>query len=328
MDDRNQGKGIQEIWDIIVCGALAAVGGLLAVSGAVLKNSDPAAVLAASGIGLLIMTVALSVYMNLARGGNNNKLEALLERQVDLLDKLSERSLLSDQAKRIAFRQKDRGALREAIIEDIRLEQYDEALAMVNDMGELYGQHEDAEQFRQEILEAQQKKRATMIDEAVKKIDDICTQRQWALAKQEAARLQRMYPEYPGISELDQRVELARERYKVDLISEFKEAHERQDTQRAKELLQIMDSYLSPEEAQPYLDMARDVLQSAKENLGVRFKMAVQDRDWISALSVGEQMMREYPTSTFANEVRGMLDMLKTKAEEQRASATGGTHTP
>ncbi len=324
MDDHKSGKGIQDSWDIFVCIILAAVGGVLAVSGAFIKNAEPIQILAASGIGLLIMTVALSVYMNLSRGGKMGKLEALLEHQTDLLKLLNERTLLSDQAKRIAFRQKDRDALREAIIEDIRLEAYDEALAMVNDMGELYGQHEDAEQFRQEILEAQQKKRSVMIEEAIRKIDEICTQRQWALAKQEAARLQRMYPEYPGISELTDRVELARERYKVELITEFKEAHERQDTQRAKELLQIMDSYLSPEEAQPYLDMARQVLQSAKENLGVRFKMAVQDRDWISALTVGEQMMREYPTSTFAAEVRGMLEMLKQKAEEQRASATGG----
>ena len=62
-----------------------------------------------------------------------------------------------------------------------------------------------------------------------------------------------------------------------------------------------------------------------KENLGVRFKMAVQDRNWIDALTVGETIVREFPNSGFANEVRDMLDSLRTRAAGQRAAMATGT---
>jgi len=199
-----------------------------------LVKSEPVVI----GLGVLAISVPVSAFLSLMSQGPSST-AALIEKQTGLLETMNERLLLSDQAKRIASRQQDRQAVREAIVEDIRLEAYDEALAMVNDMADLYGLHEDAEQFRQQILESQANKRETMIAEAIKKIDQICEQAQWALARQEAARLQRMYPEYPGVAELSDRVELARERYKADLIREFKEAHDRQDTQRARELLAV-----------------------------------------------------------------------------------------
>jgi outer membrane protein assembly factor BamD (BamD/ComL family) len=272
-------------------------------------------------VGLVIAVMGLLRFMEGAAGGGSGSNDEFAQKQISLLESINEHMLLSDQAKRIAFRQNERQALREAIVEDIRAESYDEALAMVNDMTELYGQHEDAEEFRQEILSKQSQTRQKMLDDAREKIAEICDQRQWALAMQETARLQRIYPESPDIATLTEEVNNRRERYKADLIREFKEAHDRQDTNRATELLHVMDQYLSEAEAAPYAEMARDVLRSAKDNLGVRFKMSLQDQDFIAAVQIGEQLQREYPNSAYAVEVAGMMDKLREKAQAQRADA-------
>ena len=52
--------------------------------------------------------------------------------------------------------------------------------------------------------------------------------------------------------------------------------------------------------------------------------MAVADRDWIEALTIGEQIMREFPNSQFAREVRDMIDNLRTRAAGQRAAMAEG----
>jgi len=66
------------------------------------------------------------------------------------------------------------------------------------------------------------------------------------------------------------------------------------------------------------------VVGKKRQNLGVRFKMAVQDRDWIDGVTVGEQIIREFPNSMMAKEVREMLDTLRERAASQRAAMAAG----
>lgn len=255
-------------------------------------------------------------------GGSDTE---LLQQQVRLLTSLNERVLISDQAKRIAFRQKDRDALREAIVEDIRIEDYDAAKTLIDEMVESYGYREEAEQFRGQLMEAEAQKRKSMVEKAVGKIDEICARHDYDLARHEANRIARMFPDLPGVAELPERVMKSRERHKLELERHFLEAAERDDVEKAMEVLKEMDKYLTPEEAAPYIETARGVVGKKKENLGVRFKMAVQDRNWIDALTVGETIVREFPNSGFATEVRDMLDSLRTRAAGQRAAMAGGT---
>ena len=82
-------------------------------------------------------------------------------------------------------------------------------------------------------------------------------------------------------------------------------------------LLKLLDQYLTPQEAAPYMEMARQVLQGHKEVMGGRFKSAIQTGRWIDALNLGEQIMRQFPNSKFAEEVEGMMSMLQQKASEE-----------
>ena len=90
-----------------------------------------------------------------------------------------------------------------------------------------------------------------------------------------------------------------------------------------EQLLKELDKYLSETEAAPYTEVARGVIGKKKENLGVQFKLAVHDHDWIGAVRVGEQIIREFPNTRMADEVRSMIDLLRNRASEQRAVTHG-----
>ena len=57
-----------------------------------------------------------------------------------------------------------------------------------------------------------------------------------------------------------------------------------------------------------------------RENLGVQFKIAVHDKQWLRGVAVGEQLIREFPNSRMADEARGLLDLLRERAAGQRAA--------
>jgi len=276
------------------------------------------------GLGLLAVSIPASLYALSGSRETGGDLAAQVAEHNRLLKSINDRMLISDQAKRIAFRQKDRDALREAIVEDLRQEDYDAAMALVNEMAEAYGYREEAEQFRQQIVDVQTKKREVMIQKAIARIDELCERKDWDLAKHEVSRLQRLYPDYPTIHELPQRVNKAINKHKLDIERQFLEAAERDDVDAAMELIKEMDRYLTPEEAAPFLETARGVVGKKRQNLGVRFKMAVQDRDWIDGVTVGEQIIREFPNSMMAKEVREMLDTLRERAASQRAAMAAG----
>lgn len=250
-----------------------------------------------------------------------NNTESLLKQQVVLLTSLNDRILISDQAKRIAFREKDRDALREAIVDDIRQEDYAAANALADDMAEVYGYREEAEQFRTQIHEAEEKRRNEIISNAISQIEEIIAKYNWERAHHEVNRLMRLYPDHPRVNNLHAQIDQAKEAHKHDLERQFLEAAENDQLEKAMELLKELDKYLTPQEAKPYVEVARGVIGKKKENLGVRFKLAVQDRDWIRALKIGENIIRDFPNSLFANEVRSMMDLLRDRAAKQHDAA-------
>src|SRR5690606_23562519 len=81
----------------------------------------------------------------------NTMLTDRLEQTSIMLNLISEQQLLSDQAKRVAFREKDRDALRRAIQEEIARCDWEAASMLVNDIEEEFGYRQEALRFREEI---------------------------------------------------------------------------------------------------------------------------------------------------------------------------------
>ena len=239
-------------------------------------------------------------------------------RTTGLLDSINQRLLLSETAKKIAYRGEDIRVLHQTIRDDIRTGSYDEAMVLVSELGSTYGQLEEAEAFRGEI----DKSRTAAIEEKVKagiaSLDETLSRHEFAEATKEAARLRRLYPESPAVQRLDERVVQAREQYKKDLERELLKAAGRDEVDRAIELLKELDTYLSPEEAAPFQEVARGVIGKKRDNLGVQFKMAVHDKEWTAAVMAGEQIIREFPNSRMADEVRSMIDLLRERSAGQQ----------
>jgi hypothetical protein len=71
-------------------------------------------------------------------------------------------------------------------------------------------------------------------------------------------------------------------------------------------------------------ETARSVFKEKLNNLGKQFSTAVQDHRWIEAIRLGEQVIREFPNSRIAQEVRDNMDSLRQRATEPASPATAG----
>ena len=247
--------------------------------------------------------------------------DAAIRETPTLLRSINDRMLLSDAAKQIAYRESDREALRTAIREDIEKEDYDAAMVLVEQMRESYGYRQEAEQFREEIEQAREASREEKITQAIREIDEMLESQEWEKAAAAAAKVKRLYHESPRVAELPRRVEQARERHKHQLERDFLEAAKREDVESAMRLLKELDKYLTEEEAAPYMETARGVISKQQQNIAVRFKLAIHDKDWRTAVEAGEQIIQEFPNSQMAGEVRKMLDVLRQRASQQTAES-------
>jgi hypothetical protein len=239
------------------------------------------------------------------------------------LKSINDRLLISDQAKRIAYRQKDRDALRTAIKEDIDKRDYDAALVLVEQMSKAYGYREESEEFREKILRARAADQDRKISESIAAFEILLGKKEWENAGSEAAKIRRLYPESTRVRDLPRRVRDAREEYKKDIERQFLAAAEREENDRAMELLQEMDKYLTEQEAIPFREAAKNVIGKKRENLKVQFEMSISEKDFNQAIRIGEQIAVEFPNSKMAQDVKALIPKLKEKAtmEKERLTA-------
>jgi tetratricopeptide (TPR) repeat protein len=284
----------------------------------------PAALLGVLG---LVLAVAGAVRWGVfGRSGAPRHQGDEAARQVELLASINRRILLSETGKRLAYRQEDIAALRQTIQQDLDQGDYDAALVLVDQLADVYGAREEAEEFREQIHSARNQEMEAKVSQALDRLEQLLKDHQFDRAGSEASKIQRLYPESRRAQGLMQRVSQAREQYKQDLERQFLEASERDDVDRAMDLLKELDKYLTEQEAEPFRETARGVIGKKRDNLGVQFKLAVQDKEWHQAVRVGEQIIREFPNTRMADEVRQTIDVLRQRSAEQKEA--GGAARP
>ena len=67
--------------------------------------------------------------------------------------------------------------------------------------------------------------------------------------------------------------------------------------------------------------VAEGVVGKRRETLGAQFKLAVNDRRWVEAARVGETIIAEFPNAKMAEEVRSMIDILRSRAGQAAVAA-------
>ena len=147
-----------------------------------------------------------------------------LKEIVVLLNVISEQQLLSDRAKSVAFREKDREALRRAIKEDLARRDWEAALVLVNDMERTFGYAHEAVTFRQEINAHRDEVFRRDVAETTTKVENLCRQEKWTEALREAERVITLFPNSEEAQRLPADIEMRRQNVKKQLVDSWNEA--------------------------------------------------------------------------------------------------------
>lgn len=286
-------------------------------------GNSPGVWLVAAGAFVIVIVVLTMTFAPLML-----KMEATLARQLEeirdvreamakqlaVLEAIGENTRISDAAKSLARREQELDALREAIRGDIRMERWEAALSLIDEMERRFGYKEEAERVREELDDARSVRIEKRLSEAIEMIDSHLHSRQWERAEREIDRLLNALPNDTRVLAMTDRLRSAREVHKLELKAAWDDAVRRSDTDHAIDVLRELDQYLSPAEASALQSSARDVFKEKLLQLGIQFRFAVTERRWQDALDIGLELIREFPNARMANEVRDALDALRERA--------------
>jgi hypothetical protein len=236
---------------------------------------------------------------------------------------ISDNAQLSDAAKSIAHRQKERDALRDAIYEEILLQDWESAYTLIDEMEERYGYRQEAERLRREVDVSRDRTIEQTVEAALARIRKLSDAQEWEKARNESHRLMQLFPSNERIQHLPEELEQHRQNHKRRLLNEWNEAVQRKEIDRSIEILKLLDQYLSPSEAAALEESARGVFRAKLQNLGVQFSLAVTDKRWNQAVEVGDEIVSEFPNSLMAKQVTdSMPALLKRAASVKQGSST------
>ncbi len=252
-------------------------------------------------------------------GAEQKNLSIVVERleQISvLMNAISDQQLLSDRAKAVAYREKDRDALRRAIQEEIAKQDWDAAMALADDIESEFGYKSEANRFREEVRNRRQEAVRKQIQEVVAVIDRHTRSEQWNGALREAERLMGMFPDNEQVKNLPVEIDARRQAHKKQLLDSWNDAVARHDVDGSIEILKQLDTYLTPAEAEGMQETARQVFKEKLNLLSKQFADAVRDHKWADAMRVGEAVSREFPNTRIAQEVREKMETLRQRANE------------
>ena len=309
------------IYPVVSVAALAVFGvGLYLV----LLNPQQWTMLAAGCVCLVAVGVTWPIAYSLAAFRTDHgdgrdltrQIHERLEQMSSLVGRVSESQLLSDRAKSVAFREKDREAIRRAISEEMGRGEWEAAYALADQFEQAFGSKTEADRFRGEINERRAEGARQEIAEVVAVIDRHVRNEQWTAAVREAEKLNMRFPNSEQVRQLPAEIENRRQSHKKQLLQSWHEAVARHDVDGSIEILKQLDSYLTPAEAESMQDTARGVFKEKLSNVVALFGNCIREHRWAEAVRVGEQIQSEFPNSRAAQEVKEKMDMLRQRASE------------
>ncbi|MCP4377049.1 MAG: hypothetical protein GY794_12830, partial [bacterium] len=185
--------------------------------------------------------------------------------------------------------------------------------ALIDSIENELGYTEEAQRLRLEIKQSREATIDEKIDAAIKRIQSLLDEQQWDRGLRETKRILKLFPDNDKITALPQRITDAKLDYKKRLLQQYGEAVRKNDIDRGMVLLRELDRYLTPEEGAALQESARGVFKARLRQLGVQFAISVNDQEWDEAVNAGQEIIREFPNSRMAREVRGKLGALKLK---------------
>ncbi len=274
--------------------------------------------------GLLLMIASIIIL------AKTIKLSSLLEENIDKLDRIAAaqekdrarleqitQSLrLSESAKAIINRDADTAAIRQAVFDKLQNKDPQAAVRLIDDLAAMGQYKEIAGQLRTEVesfLAAGDQEKENQL---IANIERLFNEYQWAKASAQIEKLIRAFPNSAQAGQMRQKLIDKKEERKKVLLTLWDDAVKRQATERSLEILRELDMYLSPNEGLALQEAAKDVFKNKLHNIGVRFSLAVSGRQWQKALDAGQEIIREFPNSRMAQEIRERIEVLKERVRE------------
>ncbi|HEY0007369.1 MAG TPA: hypothetical protein VGB55_01485 [Tepidisphaeraceae bacterium] len=321
---RASSSSLNWLYPVALVLALAALAG-----GAYLAYRGITWSLAAAGVvsvlGVLIAWPIAAAFSGASRSmsGAMTPVYDRLEQFSVMLNEISEQQLLSDRAKAIAYREKDREAVRRAITEDISKRDWEAALVLVNSMDTEFGYKQESERIREDINQKFSDHIRRQIQAGIGLIDRHTANQQWASAFREADRLQQQFPTQEDVRSLPAEIEMRRQAYKQRLLNDYNDRIAAKDIDGAIVVVRKLDFYLTPDEGAGMSESVRNLFKDKLNLLKDQFTEAVHQSRWADAYHLGDVIVRDFPNTQMAREVRDKLDSLKRRADESSAVPTG-----
>ena len=273
------------------------------------------AILGAAATAMVGVRLTLKIESNTSRLYNQvHELCESLDSFSKILSKISENTSISDAAKSIAHRPVERDAVRGAIYEEVRREDFEGAFHLIDDLESRLGYREEAERLRQEIRDACTEAFKDKLKLAMVHINGLFDAHDWATAETEIDRLGKVMPAEQKVQALRQTLDRKRAEYKKELLRSWNEEAAKNNVERCLEILKELDSYLTREEARSLQSSAREIFKERLLQLGMQFQFAVKEHRWSDALASGLEITEEFPNSRMAAEVKENMEALRTRA--------------
>jgi hypothetical protein len=284
-------------------------------------------VLCAFGAGVFTASVLAVIFavlllthenINILRGQSEElgSIISLLNKNRLALSQLNQAVRLSETAKTIVFGETDRQTLTEIVKEKLHQQDFEGTYRIIEEIRRQPGYGGLAEQL---LLEADRYRDASeeeRVNQFTAHIEKLFDQSQWARASAQIDRLVETFDEQERGDYLRKQLIDRKEQRKKELLAAWDKMVRRSETDRSLEILKELDLYLTPNEGLALQESAKDVFRTKLHNLGVKFSLAVTDKQWIEALETGEQIIRDFPNSKMAQEIREKIDILRQRSQQ------------
>lgn len=271
----------------------------------------------AAGLGILILTRE-NVHSIKKNGDRIDSLIEITNRNRNLLNQVARAVRLSDAAKEIAFRDQDRMELQEAILTKLHQHDFAATEEMIEAVSKRTEYREMADQLRRDAEEYRNATEENRIRQAAGHVERLIQERKWAAAAAQIDTMTQTFPDSDYVRNLQQNLREAKDSRKRELLAAWDEAVKREEVDLGLEILRELDMYLTPNEGLALQESASHVYRAKLHNLGVQFSLAVTENRWETAAETGKIIVRDFPNSRMAHEIRSKMHILEQKAQSNR----------
>jgi outer membrane protein assembly factor BamD (BamD/ComL family) len=234
----------------------------------------------------------------------------------EVLNEINQGTHLTETTKAIAFREAERRSLQDIVFDKLQQKQFDTAYEIIDEIAHRTGYRKLAEELRAQADQYRDASDTERINQMITHVEKLMDASQWAQANAHIEKLLLDYPKSERIQKLRHDLLDRKAERKKALLKAWDEAVRRQATDRSLEILKELDQYLTPNEGLALQEAARDVFRTKLHNLGVQFSLAVSGRKWADALNTAKEIVRDFPNSRMAEEIREKIAILEQNATQ------------